>query len=200
MKRIEYLGDTLNIGRFGDVRKKQVLELFEYEYEGVKDDKRFRLLDPEPSESELAEARKILPLGHVDYDLRTIPWEHPNLFTLLLSRKSKIQLTLMIDAMNGVGAVVDSVTLHDSREKMVDIIVAGAKIMGWPELGQERREELPVFTSGGTNGSTPKKASSKPRVKPRTRKRKTTAPAKKKTTATTTTATRPRRKKKVVVS
>ena len=116
------------------------------EWDSLDGDKRFKLLDKKPSESELKVYAKIKPLSVEPYDLRTVPWEHTNFFNLLLARTNQSRLVKMLEAMYIVGGErIKHHSVHDGRLWLVDRIVQYSRLMGWDKLGQEVRMGLGVM-------------------------------------------------------
>ena len=83
MRNATYLGPTKNIGRFGILRKKDVVSLYEYEIESIAGTKIFQVSELSFGDSV---PENVQPLGTPAYDLRTVPWNHPHLFKWLKRR------------------------------------------------------------------------------------------------------------------
>lgn len=145
MKRVKYTGDGRAIGRFGYVAPKTILNLTEAEYDCVKDDGNYKLLDGKYSDDEIAIARKIKPLGTHSFDLRTIPWEEHNLSRKLTARFSRGKLLKIIDAIVELGGVIDKADMHSQRIFIVDSIIAASRLMGWDMISYAERMALPVY-------------------------------------------------------
>lgn len=146
MKNVEYTGPEVNLGRFGVITKGTHLRLTEQEWDKVSEDKRFKLLEPQHSKEELEVFARIKPYGTGPYDLRTVPWEHPQLFNTLLARSSKSKLLTMLHAIYVVGGdAVPRHSEHDDRMWLVDHVVAAARKLGWTTMDRAERVALPVF-------------------------------------------------------
>jgi hypothetical protein len=163
MKRVTYVSKTpVNLGRFGQVHKGQVLDLYEHEWLGVEGDKRFDYKPAEYSKAELQAASDAMPYGTPVFDLRTIPWDYRNLFTSLEARSGKKRLLKIIAAMRHVGAPVREVSQHEPRTLLVDAIVEAAALCGWLSLTKYDLHALP-----DSNPSTKPKATPKPKPEPK---------------------------------
>lgn len=147
MKQVIYQGEGATIGRFGAVKKGQKLELYEYEFQGIKDDPAFKDVSVKLSAEELEIAQRIKPLGCKTFDLRTIPWEKRTIAKLITARFSKTSLIRVINAINEVGGVIDVNTAHVSRNGLVDIILCAASTMGWNKLSKHERLSLGLLVA-----------------------------------------------------
>jgi len=155
MRRVKYEGKASNIGRFGNVKKGDVLELTEMEWSDIRAEAHFQLIDQPLSKEEREIAARIAPWGNGYFDLRTIPWENPNLPRQLLARAPKTRLVSILDAVkqNG-GTVAEGYREMGERLWLVDAVMAAATLHGWTELTMEQRTNLPTFEERKTNTTT----------------------------------------------
>jgi hypothetical protein len=127
--------------------------LTEGEWECVKDEPHFALIDGTVNDEAKALGKGILPFGTPAFDLRSIAWESPSLSNRLAARCSRRNLFDIIAAMRLVGAVVEGVSeTDDDRPMIVDAIVSAAKNMGWEDLGESVRGRLPAVETDGAGG------------------------------------------------
>lgn len=176
MKNVKYTGPKVNLGRFGTIEKGKKLRLTEEEFDKIGNDPRFELLDTPNSASELALFATIRPLGTGGFDLRTVPWENPNLFNILLARSSKSRLLLILSAIYKVGG--DAVVVHsehDDRLWLVDRVVEVARKMGWTKMLRSERIALPVFTESAPVPAKPTQAPDKDTAPTRRRRSRAVA-------------------------
>lgn len=145
MKNVKFKGPDTNLGRFGQITKGDKLLMFEWEYDAVARDDRFKLLDPEPSTEELEIAAKIKPWGTGNFDLRTVPYDEPKLPRKLISRTSKIRLLHICKAIVEVGGVIDEFDIRDDRTTLADKIVVAYRYMGWNKISRADRLALPTL-------------------------------------------------------
>jgi hypothetical protein len=148
MKKVQYQGGDLTLGRFGEVSSGAVLDLYESEWDEVKGNPDFKLLTPVPSKSEREIAERIAPVGHQIFDLRLIPWENKNLGRVLTARMSKQSLLRVVDAINHIGGVVEPSTIHDCRNMLVDRILTASRAMNWARFTKDERLALGSFDNG----------------------------------------------------
>lgn len=150
MKTLKYKPKkSVNLGRFGNVDHKDIIEVTEQEWASISEDPRFEVID-QGVEKEVLEAAEIAqPYGTHDYDLRTIPWSHPNLFKRLESRTSKQRLQRIILSMREVGAPVRDTSSFEQRMFIVDAIVESALLCGWTKLSEKEVYDLPTFYEAG---------------------------------------------------
>lgn len=145
MKKVEYLGPTIDcLGRFDRVKKGDILEMLEYEYDCVAGDPKFKNLTPELSKEEKSIATKVKPCGTTQFDLRSIAWESPNLIKHLTARLSKQMLVKVINSINEIGGYIKSSDAQDNRERLVDRIVESSRAMEWDKLTIDIRQSLPA--------------------------------------------------------
>lgn len=145
MKNVEYLGPKVDLGRFGKVKKGAKLQLTEQEWGTVKDNEDYKLLDPPQSEEELRQALKIKPWATQEFDLRSIPWDHTNLFNILVARSSTKDLRKVTSAMETVGAKVRVLDSYETRFNVVDAIIECSNYHQWHKLSREDRDALDKY-------------------------------------------------------
>lgn len=150
MKSVEYRGQRANLGRFGSVSKGQVLEMFEDEWDGVREDPEFRLLSEEPSHEEKRIAKLVKPYGNPLFDLRSISWEKPSLSRSLVARFKRRRLLALVSGMHFVGAQLRHVDAGTQRPQIVDAIIESMRLMEWDKLTAEERWALPVLAEPPT--------------------------------------------------
>lgn len=179
MKKVQYIGESTNLSRFGRVKKGDKLDFYEKEWDAIckdkaKNKKRYKELSEPISKDERLIAEKIKPLGTPKFDLRSVPWEHRNLISILESRMSKARLVKMVYAINAIGGIISESTVHDTRAMLVDRIVEAARIMGWDKLTKVERLALPKWdgkppknmdSSSGRKRQPTKKTSTKKKPK-----------------------------------
>jgi hypothetical protein len=147
MKKVKYVGSGVeSLSRFGRVKKGDIIEMYEYEFDCVSQDKDFENLTPELSKEEKSIAVRVKPLGTTLYDLRGIAWENKNLVKYLTARMSKQMLISIIKSINEIGGYIEDSDVNDSREKLVDRIVSASRAMDWDKLTIEDRQELPCYS------------------------------------------------------
>jgi hypothetical protein len=150
MRTIKYVGEPKNIGRFGEVKKGQELALTEGEWDCVFDNPDFKLVGGDVNEEASELAKGILPIGTPIFDLRTLPWENPNIFNRLTARASRNQLRSIIEAMRLAGAVVTEPNYDGEKLFVVDAIVAASRNMQWHLYTETQRMEMPWLEDDGT--------------------------------------------------
>ena len=146
MKEAEYIDKKdVNLGRFGVVKKGDVIQFTEHEWSGVRDDERFRHKPTEYDEPTLARAAHVLPWGAPAFDLRTIPWSYKNLFVTLEARSNKRSLLKIIEALKYIGAPLRPVHAGEQRIFLVDSIIECGELCGWLELDNQELLLLPDY-------------------------------------------------------
>lgn len=148
MKNVEFKGKKTNLSRFGHIKKGDVLAMMETEFDDIKDDPRFRLIDDDTkrSEEEIEIAHRVKPWGTGNFDLRTVPWNDPKLPKILISRTSKVKLLNIARAIEEVGGVIEHCAIGDDRLLLVDKIIVAYRAMGWDQITAEDRYKLPKFS------------------------------------------------------
>jgi len=150
MRTVKYVGEPKNIGRFGEVKKGQELVLTEGEWDCVEQDNAYKLLSGDVTSEAMKLGEGILPIGTPVFDLRTIPWENPNVFNRLTARASRNQLRGIIDAMRLAGAVVTEPNYDGEKLFVVDAIIAASKNMQWHRYTETQRLQMPRLEDDGT--------------------------------------------------
>jgi hypothetical protein len=150
MRTVKYVGEPKNIGRFGDVKKGQELVLTEGEWDCVSLDPSYKLIDGDVTDEAMRLAAGILPIGTPIFDLRTVPWENPNVFNRLTARASRNQLRGMIEAMRLAGAVVTEPDYDGEKLFVVDAIISASKNMRWDCYTEQQRMRMPRLEDDGT--------------------------------------------------
>lgn len=148
MRDVKYTGEDQHIGRFGNVVKGQRLNLTEGEWRCVKDDKRYKLIGGTVDDGERRLSPLVLPFGTSAFDLRTIPWESPNVSDRLCARASRRHLQSVAEAMEFVGVALPPIDFNDDKIFIVDAIITAALNAGWDKLGDGPRLRLPVVVAG----------------------------------------------------
>ena len=152
MRTVKYVGEPRNIGRFGDVVKGQELVLTEGEWDCVSLDPSYKLISGDVTDEAMRLAVGILPIGTPIFDLRTIPWENPNVFNRLTARASRNQLRGIIEAMRLAGAVVTEPNYDGEKLFVVDAIISASKNMRWDRYTEQQRMLMPRLEDDG-NGN-----------------------------------------------
>ena len=143
MKQVQYVGEEeANIGRFGMIKKGAKIDVYEWEWESMKGNSAYKLLSVEPSKEERALAERVKPSLTKHFDLRSIPWETPNLYRRLSSRMSKHTLIKLIRAINEAGGYIEESSVGEHRNALIDKVVAAASFMGWDKYTKETRLAL----------------------------------------------------------
>jgi hypothetical protein len=150
MRTVKYVGEPKNIGRFGEVKKGQELVLTEGEWDCVAEDAAYKLLSGDVTSEAMKLGEGILPIGTPVFDLRTIPWENPNVFNRLTARASRNQLRAIIDAMRLGGAVVTEPNYDGEKLFVVDAIISASKNMQWHRYTETQRLQMPRLEDDGT--------------------------------------------------
>ena len=150
MRTVKYVGEPKNIGRFGEVKKGQELVLTEGEWDCVEQDPAYKLLSGDVNSEAMSLGDGVLPIGTPVFDLRTIPWENPNVFNRLTARASRNQLRGIIDAMRLAGAVVTEPNYDGEKLFVVDAIIAASKNMQWHRYTETQRLQMPRLEDDGT--------------------------------------------------
>ena len=187
MKTVKYLGEDVNLGRFGNIVTDQIIDMTELEWAYIVkngDSYRYTLLDIPLSGEELKQALKIKPYGTDIFDLRTIPWENENLPKSLEARFSTRDLLKVVTALSIIGAKVRNLPDMERRFLVADAIVECGDYHQWSKLSKEDRMILPLYSEVEDRLDLTKVeeidyAASKPpkAVRTRTRTRKQAAPA-----------------------
>lgn len=149
MRNATYLGPTKNIGRFGILRKKDVVSLYEYEIESIAGTKIFQVSELSFGDSV---PENVQPLGTPAYDLRTVPWNHPHLFKWLKRRGHQTlkNIACAIESL-GIQLTLDS---RKSALSIADAVYAAAKYFNWTALTVSAVKSLPS-TADRTTPETP---------------------------------------------
>lgn len=145
MRNATYLGPTKNIGRFGILRKKDVVALYEYEIESIDGTRMFQVAEFDFGDSV---PKGIQPLGTPVYDLRTIPWNHPHLFKWLKRRGHQTlkNIACAIESL-GIRLTLDS---RKSALSIADAVYAAAKYFNWTSLTVSAVKSLPSTVDRAT--------------------------------------------------
>ena len=138
MRNATYLGPTKNIGRFGILRKKDVVSLYEYEIESIAGTKIFQVSELSFGDSV---PENVQPLGTPAYDLRTVPWNHPHLFKWLKRRGHQTlkNIACAIESL-GIQLTLDS---RKSALSIADAVYAAANYFNWTALTVSAVKSLP---------------------------------------------------------
>jgi hypothetical protein len=140
MKSVQYLGnEEVALSRFGIINKGAKLDMYEWEWDDIKDSPLFKLLTVAPSKDELELAAKTKPVSTEYFDLRTVPWESPMLHRQLSSRMSKPSLIKLIRGINQAGGYIEDSSVGENRNELIDKIVSAARFMGWDKTTKEQR-------------------------------------------------------------
>ena len=140
MKSVQYVGEEeVSLSRFGLIKKNARLDLYEWEWDDVKDDSQFKLLSPVPSKNEMELAAKVRPIATPSFDLRTVPWESDTLYKSLSARMSKTVLVKLLRAINEAGGYVEESDNWENRNVLIDRIISAARSMGWGAYTKEQR-------------------------------------------------------------
>lgn len=144
MKKVKYLGGETNLGRFGMIEKGAVLELYEYEWDSVCEDSKFRLI-PEPhTEEAVAKARAALPAKGKSYALTVIQWDNKRLYGILNARYPRQQCVQILTAMKEAGCIVRDFNEHTTRSSLADFIVEAARHSGWGCSSAKTSDTAPI--------------------------------------------------------
>lgn len=138
MRNATYLGPAKNIGRFGLLRKKDVVALYEYEIESIDGTRMFQVAEFDFGDSV---PKGVQPLGTPVYDLRTIPWNHPHLFKWLKRRGPQTlkNIACAVESL-GIRLTLDS---QKSALSIADAVYAAAKYFNWTSLTVSDAKNLP---------------------------------------------------------
>lgn len=148
MKKVQYIGAGVeSLSRFGRVKKGDILEMYEYEFDCLVSDSDFKNLTQELSQEEKNIAVRVKPVGTTLFDLRSVAWENRNLVKYLTARMSKQMLIKIISSINEIGGYIERSNIDDSREMLVDRIVSASRIMEWHKITIEDRQSLPSYFS-----------------------------------------------------
>jgi uncharacterized protein with WD repeat len=140
MKSVQYLdAETLSLSRFGVINTGAKLDLYEWEWDDINDDPKFKLLTPTPSKDEVELAAKVKPVATPSFDLRTVPWENPELYKSLSARMSKTVLIKLIRGINEAGGYVEDSSVGENRNALIDKIISAARTMSWGKYTKEER-------------------------------------------------------------
>ena len=157
MKKVTYVSDTsVNLGRFGVIKKGQTLEITEQEWLGIEGDARFKYTPTEYPKEVLEAASRAMPYGTHMFDLRTIPWGYKKLFTMLEARHNKLSLAKLREGMIAVGAPLRDVSIHTQRMHIVDAIIESAYLCGWCSLTKGELNALPKLEDAPKQPRKPK--------------------------------------------
>lgn len=123
-------GDRV-IGRFGRVKRNQILSLNREEARYLKE-------NPSPELKIVGRRTKhqavgIYPKPTQEFDLPTIPWNENKLFRWL-KKKSRYELHKVIKAMISIGVPVQNVVASTPHGALVDIIDTVAGEQGWLDM------------------------------------------------------------------
>lgn len=129
------------------MKKGDILEMYEYEFDCLAQDSDFKNLTKELSPEERSIAVRVKPVGTTLFDLRSVAWENRNLVKYLTARMSKQMLIKIIGSINEIGGYIENSDVNDSREMLVDRIVSSARAMEWDKLTIEDRQSLPSYFS-----------------------------------------------------
>ncbi len=143
MKQVQYVGaEEINLGRFGIINKGAKIDVYEWEWEGMKGNSIYKLLSVEPSKEERALAERVKPCVTKHFDLRSIPWEKPSLYRTLSSRMSKHTIIKLIKAINEAGGHIEDSSAGEHRNALIDKVVSAVSFMGWDKYTKETRMAL----------------------------------------------------------
>lgn len=149
MRSVKYIGETTNIGRFGQVKKGSVILVTEEEYGCVLGNPDYKLIESDVNAEAMELANGILPMGTPLFDLRTIPWENPKVSMRLAARASRNQLKSIVDSMRLAGAVVPEPDYDGDKIFVVDAIVTASRNMLWDKFTEEQRLQMPHIVDKG---------------------------------------------------
>lgn len=133
MKTVIYVGKAGLLGRHGNVKPGDTIELRELEYQSaMRNSPEDFELQPRmvPAKSEDQEAKiPEVPTDTEEYALTTIDWDSPNLCKWLESRERKQLLKIA----QGMGSLGLSISVHNRTPKSVSIeaIHEAAEEAGW---------------------------------------------------------------------
>lgn len=143
--KVRYTGNSGRvIGRFGRVKKNQILTL-------NREEERYLRANPSPELKFVGRGKKpseirIYPEGTQEYDLSSIPWTNNKLFRFL-KKKSRHELHKIIQGMASLEVEVQDVVASTPHGALVDIIDTIAAEQGWLDMPENwlqlrRQEEL----------------------------------------------------------
>lgn len=127
------------MGRFGDIKAGDILDLRVNEELSVADDPRF-----EPVQ-ELKPLPTVKLRGTAGVDLRQIEWSHKTLERYLRTKASGLRKIAQAMVCIGCPIIVHE---HHSLDDAVDIIMREAIRNGWHLLGRDKQLELPGAQQG----------------------------------------------------
>lgn len=131
MISVKYIGRPQNIGRFGMVRKDQVIEVTIPEFTSLEGDPDFvECHDIDAKKIPVAaEPPKKFPKKCEGYDLRILPWGKPE-FQSRLAKITKPDLLKILRSMKAAGCEV--VADPDwTKEKLADSVSCAGIVAGW---------------------------------------------------------------------
>lgn len=138
-KQYTYTGEPQNIGRFGDVKPGDVLDLYVDEEIGILEREDF-----EPA-SGPAKPIDVALKGTPAFDLRILPWDDLRRLQFELGEYTQNRLSTLVAAMNLIGVPVDYFDSTPPRDVVDDVIRAG-RSAGWHKLTREERHACGVFS------------------------------------------------------
>lgn len=147
-KQYTYTGEPQNIGRFGDVKPGDVLDLYVDEEMGI--------LEREDFVPANGPAKPIdVPLkGTPALDLRLLPWDDLRRLQYELGEYTQNRLSTLVAAMNLIGLSVDYFDTTPPRD-VVDDVIRAARQAGWHKLTREERHACGVFSEEEQEDSPP---------------------------------------------
>ena len=139
MRKVRYKGEDVTLGRFGQVKNKDILMLREAEWEAVENDPRFSLVGKVTEEVD----DRVKPSKTPVFDLRAVKWNSGRL-ERVLGRYTKNKLLRIAEGMSMAGAPIVRPESKDiSREDLIDLIHFTANKCGWTSLSREK-----ILTAG----------------------------------------------------
>lgn len=137
MKTVVYKGKSCELGRFGKVRKGDILQLTHAEASYVANDPQFVVKVSAETEGPLVVLR-----GARIYDLRTIPWGEPGLDKWFV-RRTQSELWKIMLALEEIGiSVPEHIKAAPSKELLVDFFMDTCDAHGWFSLTLDQRAVL----------------------------------------------------------
>jgi hypothetical protein len=138
MQSYKYLGPPVNLGRFGNVKTGDILDLYIEEELTVQNNDEFEFVPSKKS------GPKIPLRATPSFDLRSIEWNHKNLKRYLHSRRSTLKdvMTAMVE----IGCDVMWLE-HQSSKDAIDVMVREAIRNGWTSMSRNERMAQPMFVA-----------------------------------------------------